>query len=1008
MECCKEIIRTHLTELGVDLKSPAYVQAAYVLGRYLHNLMASGEFSDDISLRLKLVDNQVRLPNILFERLDLKKFFGQLKVWIALSSQINDISNETFLSWFQPFLIHNWNPIMETFPNEGNKLYVFLYRCLLIFEEFDGPTLTPEEYEKINQKYGDHLNAYGVDFDRFIELWDYLFFTRVSPSLNRTSHVDKVWAIYQDRGFTKQKMLSDYAQMILNQKIFGATLPGAKDSVVERGLTLREEKIDQAITTLVRYNPTDVIQGLFYSGGRDSPVELSWLLPQIQIRIKSAKRSLFFNPAPAMLKELYGLSGIRRDSIFFAVSDETVKGLYGYQFPEFNFILFSEVADYQEHFDFVAVTARNVHFKLYRHCLEVCRHGGQILYFGHETLLGHKEFLQEQDIWPERILSLKNTERAFSPKKMVLFAGKGREFRYTSIAVRYTQVENEYLVIDCGADDVPLEMLWEEKSLSRIRSRMERQSAFHETEQKKSEIYRVCEEIKLYYAIHRRSDCISARVYYRSILNPDLPQESMRKRGDKITRDTEKGMRSKTMDELLEKIENVAYYPEFYPIIVENVMEHYKMAGTPLSLKCLWFCCRNLLRSHVGYRESMMEALFRGSPRPLWDVIPEKTSSAEIYDAVSAEVGANKAEKYLLQIRLILAEARLMGILNVSILEDGASARHQRQRNRLQEVRKNLARHFFSDHEMTAIYEKATLPSDRKGTKRCVLESIWMISLLRLFTGMPLREILALQWKHFVPNPLAEGCYSLTVLQWINEEGSIVPYRHYSERHRRRKISAHPLLVEALLERLAWLHKRQNFSLEEILDQPIILETEPNRNRRRCAQKFCPISVGRKFSSSIFLKGVDYMPDPVRLLDGEDQFDEDLNTYKGDLFYSNFLHCLRHMCGCIPGEVSYLTGTQPPDTLSGHYVDYSNNFSQYLLYRKLCRWSFLEPEEPECNLWNIAEGTGTLDLESGSVENRISTLDVVVDGDFGELEIELESEHGLDGTVIVYLEEQHG
>lgn len=63
------------------------------------------------------------------------------------------------------------------------------------------------------------------------------------------------------------------------------------------------------------------------------------------------------------------------------------------------------------------------------------------------------------------------------------------------------------------------------------------------------------------------------------------------------------------------------------------------------------------------------------------------------------------------------------------------------------------------------------------------------------------------------------------------------------------------------------------------------------------------------------------------------------NEYHGDRFRSNFRYRALNSCKLSRAELKYVLGLTPETTFSKHYCDYTNDFAQLMLCRKLSRWS---------------------------------------------------------------------
>lgn len=212
------------------------------------------------------------------------------------------------------------------------------------------------------------------------------------------------------------------------------------------------------------------------------------------------------------------------------------------------------------------------------------------------------------------------------------------------------------------------------------------------------------------------------------------------------------------------------------------------------------------------------------------------------------------------------------------------------------------------------------------------------------------------------------------------------------------------------------MQKKYGYLPEDILEQPIVLEKEI-KNRRKKKFDFCSRETARKVSRKLLVKA-EIPEDRLPLLDGEQQFYTDLNTTSRDLFYANFQHKSKIVCGFTDGQLSYVTGTKPEDTLSEHYVDYANDFLQYDMVCRLNRWSYIYTTEPELDQRAAELYTGEVNFNSkeeasphpsGLVSMNMD-LTIQPTEETGEIVLTVESDHGVQGKITVYgrKEQDHG
>ena len=87
--------------------------------------------------------------------------------------------------------------------------------------------------------------------------------------------------------------------------------------------------------------------------------------------------------------------------------------------------------------------------------------------------------------------------------------------------------------------------------------------------------YRFSREIKIaYYFIYDKNGQLErARAYYRSIHRADQRNRRKGIRPNDVR--TERGLRGKTPEDILKRMEGVAFYEEFYDSIVADILDFY-------------------------------------------------------------------------------------------------------------------------------------------------------------------------------------------------------------------------------------------------------------------------------------------------------------------------------------------------------------------------------------------------------------------------------------------------
>lgn len=193
----------------------------------------------------------------------------------------------------------------------------------------------------------------------------------------------------------------------------------------------------------------------------------------------------------------------------------------------------------------------------------------------------------------------------------------------------------------------------------------------------------------------------------------------------------------------------------------------------------------------------------------------------------------------------------------------------------------------------------------------------------------------------------------------------------------------------------------------EIRATPIILPSERRSKTKGIASTYCKYTVATKICRQIIEAAK--IPTQELVLPGNDEIIVDMNKYMGDIFYSNFRHRANHICSFSRGELSYVLGNKGPDTFSQHYCDYSNDLVQYSMAQKLRRWThvyeYSTPVNQAATTTKI-HSRGFSETSDSNTGHPFNCLDLTLQSNENipgsYIDIEIECEHGIDGTISVF------
>ena len=891
----------------------------------------------------------------------------------------------------------------------------------------------PSEVYKANES---DLTFLGVSYEDFARYWYAVHCLEATSPMRERKKINDAVRAYSKMKAPRSALLSQYAlaRRFDSDELRTTANPWeycqrSSDGVIqEKGMSIDEKLFNEAAYRISRENPADVIQGVFYKDRDDSRNESAMDRSEVKRLTRAVRNTLVVNPSPAFLVELNKCLSLNMDgrknaavpNFTFSVNDEQVAYIYGQQFPQFHFVLNAELDVYDSEFDHVVILARDYETAMLWHALSRCKEKGYITLLVPQstiTLADDNLFdaLIENKIYVNWIMDVPTVLSESGPRKKMLLSGrKGEDFSNTIMQLIFasTDQKGEWIVPHKQGIVVPMDMLSKRMTLAQMRTVMNRAKMNGQlsAEQKDSLVYDFSREIKICYNFIVKSGKVeAARAYYRNILRPDSGTTSKKgKRANEYR--TERGLRGKTKDEIIPKLEFVPFYDEYFDDIVSDIKDYYKEDQSRLTVKTMWFCCRNALLSRISYDEELAMKLFCGENQILSDLISGGCTIESLVKAVEALCGENEAGKAeWLQLYLIFQVAVEEGMIEKNPLVPFVHVVREENKKKLYMLNAALKKGHFTDREETRILEylceKIPL-RDHKGTlvPRYVAESKWLAGAFSLFAGLPVREICPLLWSdlHYLDD---EETMQIYITKHLNRNDEVISNVNYGNKAHYRKVPLDVNLARMLLLRKRFLMEQYGLSEDAISEIPIMLETESagrGRKKRSMISRNSALAVNRQLLSAAQIPD-----DLVSLLEGDAQFDVNLNAYRNDLFASNFRHKAYHVCGFSAGELSYYVGNKGSDTFARHYCDYGNDFLQYDMAKKLYRWTFRHDSANDVSDAFCTEETiaGEKEYATGRFSqgraNVSLTLKPTLQAE-GIVRVEIECEHGLNGTVISF------
>ena len=376
--------------------------------------------------------------------------------------------------------------------------------------------------------------------------------------------------------------------------------------------------------------------------------------------------------------------------------------------------------------------------------------------------------------------------------------------------------------------------------------------------------------------------------------------------------------RADSAEQAEQKVIEIMFREEISEVITADIRRVYQ--NKPVSLKTYWFCHRAEFRQKRQYDASVTEALFQNDK--LAEFMSDREYTLQDYqEQIDTLTGLHpeiSPVELLTQLNLILENAKIERRFIPNPVGDYLSSLREKD-PKLRDIRAALAKKTFSQEEERKMlaYLSEQLPAD----------GVAVGCAIRFYTGMLPGEICGLNWGdlHLLPNTPYAQFWVMRVLAEDNKETQDI----FSRETVFRRVPLAEPLVEILMQRKAYVEKFfEEMEGREFDKLPLVIQTETSPNER------CPLpklaAATRKVVASAGVPS-----EVVPLGDNE----TDLNKYQGDIFRTNFKYRALQTCKMSVAELNYILGLAMPDTFSKHYCDYTNDFVQVLLCKKIERWT---------------------------------------------------------------------
>lgn len=694
-----------------------------------------------------------------------------------------------------------------------------------------------------------------------------------------------------------------------------------KDIPVYQGVSVDETLMEEYVWT-IRNAPADqLISQLFYSGTENrSAFELGLIVPVILGM--DSEDTYVYNPSPYVIQETIGKNK------GYIVWDDYFKRAYSKEYQKDRFIDYDHVEELEQGKRVVAsifdVKDCQILWKIMR------EKNPQELVLSIPQSLFIKlrpewiKILSDCGLNMQGLLLVDTAVMPASPKKhMVLFCDK-KAADYPFVARVLSLSENEMVI---GDEEYFIDEAYFQYGKMTIRD----VCSLNKTEKEKKhrnrpEEYYFSKEIRIQYKRRNYEERKVAIASYSSL--PDETGKTKRLSGN-----VEKGLEYTSENDLKKKLEKAVFLEKLRKPIVDDIKGHFNEKYEYLSLKTLWYLFRDDLQMQAKYDDEVCMKMFVNERNDLQNLNYLDLLTGGKSGAVETFLADKEAEgkEYVKQLDLLFSKLIKDKVFRVNPFKEIAADYSNRMSEEQYEVRNALVKKNLSIKQQRQLLVGSCQRNDWQESE----DFKTLVIAFRLFTGIPVREMLALKWADVIENKDYQF-YQIKVTMMIDKAGEKTVYGLQDDWKRFRLIPVVPALSRLLFRRKKRWMKQYGLTEEKMDSIPIFCERYDRRKKEQQLMRYEKIN-------QICRQGIEKLNIPKLevLLPGDKDLLTDLNRYYSDLFLSNFRYYTKRKCCMTQGETNYLLGINQVDTYAEHYCDYTNDAVQYQMLRKLTRWSAL-------------------------------------------------------------------
>lgn len=414
--------------------------------------------------------------------------------------------------------------------------------------------------------------------------------------------------------------------------------------------------------------------------------------------------------------------------------------------------------------------------------------------------------------------------------------------------------------------------------------------------------------------------------YYAYRIENDEYKFESKWRGERLTE--HKTFSAKSIAEAERIIYCYAFETSLQSVIQKEITKVFR--NRPMSLKTFWFIVQNELEKSSIYHGETARILFKSEA--LSNLMSDESTTLELYMAIMeqdfAEESQSKRVELWRQLNCILSYAEKKPQFFKNPIRSYVQFLVSKDKGYIQ-IRKSLAKRSYEIEE-----EKVIVNHLRE---HCAEEPRMLGAAISFYSGMNDREICALSWgdyQHIVGTDFYQ--FWVTKILEGTEPKMMDPDNPYAFRRVPVVSDLRELLDECMtqaMEAFTALQKEGRLEDVRFADLPILAQ---GKDIMRYIDPKHLASARRELDKLIGIEEI------IGTAAGKET---DFNDYKDNRFRSNFRYRASQSCVMTKAEINYILGLKRPTTFSDHYCDYTNDFVQLTLCRKLERWTHLHRQK---------------------------------------------------------------